>query len=278
MDDLGTRPMAVMNRHDDATMAAAAALSLRRSQGPARAEAELRGGDIRMGDARMGDGRMAERAVDGRAGEAIPVPPRDDLVKVAFDRTAAVLGLVLLLPLLLMVAGLIWLRDPGPVLYAHPRVGRGGRVFRCLKFRTMVRNGDEVLARHLAADPEAAREWEETRKLRHDPRVTLLGRRLRKSSIDELPQLLNVVRGEMSLVGPRPIVEAEAHYYGAAMRDYTAVRPGLTGLWQVGGRSDTSYAERVRLDQSYVRNRSLWLDLKIILRTVVVVVKGRGSY
>lgn len=245
----------------------------------ARAEAEPRSGDGWASEGWASEGRAVEgRGSDGRLGDAVIAPPRDDLVKAAFDRTAAVLGLLLLLPLLLMVAGLIWLRDPGPVLYAHPRVGRGGRVFRCLKFRTMVRNGDEVLARHLARDPEAAREWEETRKLRHDPRVTTLGRRLRKSSIDELPQLLNVARGEMSLVGPRPIVEAEARYYGAAMRDYTSVRPGLTGPWQIGGRSDTTYAERVRLDQSYVRNRSLWLDLKIILRTVVVVLKGRGSY
>ena len=252
MDDLGTGPMAVMNRHDDAALSAAGQGMLRRTG--ARTEAE------------------------GRAAEAPATPPRDDLVKAAFDRMAALFGIILLLPLLLMVAGLIWLSDPGPVLFSHPRVGRGGRVFRCLKFRTMVRNSDEVLVRHLEADPEAAREWDEQRKLRHDPRVTSLGRALRKTSIDELPQLLNVLKGEMSLVGPRPIVEAEARYYGAAMRDYTSVRPGLTGLWQVGGRSDTSYAERVRLDQTYVRSRSLWLDFKIILRTVVVVLKGRGSY
>jgi exopolysaccharide production protein ExoY len=201
-----------------------------------------------------------------------------DMVKGGFDRLAAVLGLVLLLPLLLIVAGAIYLRDPGPVLYAHRRIGRGGHVFRCLKFRTMVLDGDAVLARHLAENPSAAREWAESRKLRQDPRVTRLGARLRRSSIDELPQLINVLKGEMSLVGPRPIVLDEARYYGAALGDYLSVKPGLTGLWQISGRSDTSYAERVALDSRYVRERGFWGDLAIILRTVAVVLRGRGSY
>lgn len=251
MDDLSTRPLAVANRHDDALLSAAGPLPAGAGRRGGRSDAEPRPADL---------------------------PLRDDPVKALFDRSAALFGLLLLLPLLLLVAALIYLRDPGPVLFAHPRIGRGGRTFRCLKFRTMVRNGDEVLARHLEANPEAAREWETTRKLKNDPRVTTLGQRLRKSSIDELPQLINVLRGEMSLVGPRPIVAEEARFYGSAMRDYASVRPGLTGLWQVGGRSDTSYADRVRLDQTYVRTRNLWLDLRIILRTVVVVVKGRGSY
>jgi exopolysaccharide production protein ExoY len=255
MEELRPRQIAAMHRHEE--MALSAYGNVTPLRGRPRPEAEARGpSDV-----------------------AAPVArPRGDLVKAGIDRSAALLALVLLLPMLLMVAALIWLRDPGPVLFAHPRVGQGGRMFRCLKFRTMVRNGDEVLARHLERSPEAAREWEETRKLRDDPRVTRLGRTLRKTSIDELPQLINVLKGEMSLVGPRPIVEAEARHYGAVMREYTAVRPGLTGLWQVGGRSDTTYAERVRLDQTYVRTQSLALDLKIILRTVVVVLKGRGSY
>lgn len=251
MDDLSTRPLAA--RHDDA-------LLMVTGTGP------LPTGSGRRGGRSEADGRPSDLSL------------RDDPVKAVFDRSAALFGLLLLLPLLLLVAALIYLRDPGPVLFAHPRIGRGGRTFRCLKFRTMVRNGDEVLARYLEENPEAAREWDATRKLKTDPRVTTLGQKLRKSSIDELPQLINVLKGEMSLVGPRPIVAEEARYYGAAMRDYASVRPGLTGLWQVGGRSDTSYADRVRLDQTYVRTRSLWLDLKIILRTVVVVVKGRGSY
>jgi len=178
----------------------------------------------------------------------------------------------------LMVAALVWLSDPGPVLYGHVRIGKGGRSFRCLKFRSMVLDGDKVLSAHLAANPEAALEWEAVRKLKSDPRVTPLGRVLRKTSLDELPQLINVLKGEMSLVGPRPIVADEARHYGAAIRDYMAVRPGLTGLWQIGGRSDTSYAERVRLDQTYVQRRNLGLDLWILMRTVVVVLKGRGSY
>lgn len=202
----------------------------------------------------------------------------DDLAKVALDRIGALCGIVLLSPIMAMVAVLIWLRDPGPVLFGHTRIGRGGQKFRCLKFRTMVRNGDEVLAAHLQADPDAALEWEATRKLKSDPRVTPIGRVLRKTSLDELPQLFNVLIGEMSLVGPRPIVDAEAHHYGAAMQDYTAVRPGVTGLWQVRGRSDTSYPERVKLDQEYVRQRSFGMDVKILFATVVVVVKGRGSY
>lgn len=201
-----------------------------------------------------------------------------ELPKLLFDRSAAALGLILLLPLLLVVAGLIWLRDPGPVLYGHRRIGRHGRVFHCLKFRTMVSNSDEVLARHLAENPAAAQEWAATRKLRNDPRVTPIGARLRKASIDELPQLLNVLRGEMSLVGPRPIVTDEARHYGEALAAYLAVRPGVTGLWQISGRSDTSYAERVDLDRAYVRGRSFVMDLWILLRTVMVVAKGRGSY
>lgn len=201
-----------------------------------------------------------------------------DLAKAVFDRLAALAGLILLAPILLMVSGLIWIRDPGPVLFGHVRIGRGGAPFRCLKFRTMMCDGDQVLAAHLQANPQAAREWDETRKLKSDPRVTPLGQVLRRTSLDELPQLFNVLKGEMSLVGPRPIVAEEAAFYGAALEDYAAVRPGVTGLWQIGGRSDTSYAERVRLDQSYVRNRSFALDLKILAATVVVVLKGRGSY
>lgn len=221
-----------------------------------------------------------------REGRAQPRHLRDghlrdglrDAVKGGFDRLAAAVGIVILLPLLLVVAVAIYLRDPGPVLYAHRRIGRGGQVFRCLKFRTMVLNGDEVLARHLAENPTAAREWADSRKLRQDPRVTRLGARLRRSSIDELPQLINVLKGEMSLVGPRPIVLDEARHYGAALGDYLSVKPGLTGLWQISGRSDTSYAERVALDRRYVRDRGFWVDLGIILRTVAVVARGRGSY
>lgn len=206
-------------------------------------------------------------------------PHRDGhRAKFVFDRTAAAIGLVLLLPLLAMVAALIYLRDPGPVLFAHERIGRSGKRFRCYKFRTMTMDGDAVLERHLAGDPQAAYEWKTTRKLRRDPRVTALGDALRRSSIDELPQLINILRGDMSIVGPRPIVEEEVHHYGQAFEEYLSVRPGLTGLWQISGRSDIGYVERVQLDQTYVRTRSFVGDLRIILRTVGVVLMRRGSY
>lgn len=208
----------------------------------------------------------------------IEISAAAELPKVVFDRGAALVGLILLMPMMLVVAALIYLRDPGPVLYGHKRIGRHGRVFSCLKFRTMALDGDRLLARHLEENPAAAAEWAATRKLRADPRVTPLGARLRKTSIDELPQLINVLRGDMSLVGPRPIVMDEARHYGEALAAYLAVRPGVTGLWQISGRSDTSYAERVDLDRAYVRGRNMMTDLSILLRTVIVVAKGRGSY
>ena len=292
MDDISTRRASTGHERDEARWPALAeglgnslaaapvpGLVLPVSSRPAARDGRGAGRlDARM-DART-DGRTDGR-LDGRAEHKRPTAlatALGDAVKTGFDRSASLAGLILLLPLFLMVAALIWLRDPGPVLYGHVRIGKGGRSFRCLKFRTMVRDGDRVLLAHLAADPEAAREWEATRKLKSDPRVTPMGRMLRKTSLDELPQLINVLKGDMSLVGPRPIVADEARHYGAAIRDYMAVRPGLTGLWQIGGRSDTSYAERVLLDQTYVQRRSLALDLWVLLRTVVVVLRGRGSY
>jgi len=267
MDDVSTRRISVAERRDDARRDEMRWTGL---ADPLAGAATARGGrDLSRETARA---EMERPAPDG------PMRVWGDAVKIAFDRTAAAFGLLLLSPLLLMVAILVWLGDPGPVLYGHVRLGWGGRTFRCLKFRTMVRDGDRVLSAHLASNPEAAREWAETRKLRDDPRVTPLGRVLRRTSLDELPQLFNVLKGDMSLVGPRPIVAEEAHHYGPAIRAYLSVRPGLTGLWQVGGRSDTSYAERVRLDQAYVQRRSLTLDVIILLRTVAVVLGGRGSY
>lgn len=205
-------------------------------------------------------------------------PSPDTLTKLAFDRISAGLVLVMLLPLLLIIAVCIRLRDPGPVLFSHRRIGKDGQPFGCLKFRTMVVGAEQILARHLAENPEAAREWRETQKLRDDPRVTPLGATLRRTSLDELPQLLNILKGEMSLVGPRPIVMEEVSHYGTAIRDYMSVRPGLTGLWQISGRSDVGYTDRVKLDQQYVRQRSFRGDLAIMLRTVVVVARRQGSY
>jgi exopolysaccharide production protein ExoY len=203
---------------------------------------------------------------------------RDTLTKLAFDRVSAGIVLFTISPIMLGIAACIWARDPGPILYSHRRIGKDGRTFGCLKFRTMAVDADAILARHLAENPDAAREWEETQKLKDDPRVTPLGRTLRRLSLDELPQLINILKGEMSVVGPRPIVKDEVRHYGAAIRDYISVRPGLTGLWQVSGRSDVGYRDRVKLDQQYVRQRNFWTDLGIIFRTISVVVRRQGSY
>jgi undecaprenyl-phosphate galactose phosphotransferase len=205
--------------------------------------------------------------------------PWPQLVKRAFDVAAAAALLLATAPLIALVALRIKLVDGGAVIFAHTRVGRHGRLFRCYKFRTMVANSAEVLAELLANDGVARAEWERDRKLRHDPRVTAIGRFLRRTSLDELPQLLNVVRGEMSLVGPRPVVPDELERYGAARVYYLQVRPGLTGLWQVSGRNDLDYDRRVSLDTWYVRNWTLWYDLLILFRTLLVLPgKNSGAY
>ena len=197
--------------------------------------------------------------------------------KRTLDTGVALTALCLLLPLLLFIALLIWASDGHAPIFRHRRLGRNGRPFGCLKFRSMIANGDAVLAAHLAAHPEARAEWEATHKLTRDPRVTTLGQVLRKTSLDELPQLWNVLRGEMSLVGPRPIVQGEVVRYGTAFTLCFSVPPGVTGLWQVSGRSDTSYAERVALDLDYASRWSLRRDIAIMLRTVPAVLAQRGS-
>lgn len=198
--------------------------------------------------------------------------------KRALDVTVAGTALIVALPLFLLIGIAIRAQDGGPMFYGHRRIGRARTYFQCLKLRTMVTNGDEVLERHLAENPDAREEWETTRKLRTDPRVTRLGAFLRKTSLDELPQLINIVRGEMSIVGPRPVTESELTRYGEAARYYCAVRPGLTGLWQVSGRSDVDFRRRVLMDTMYVRRWSFWNDISIILRTPQAVLFGRGSY
>jgi exopolysaccharide production protein ExoY len=198
--------------------------------------------------------------------------------KRGFDITAALTAILLLLPMFCLIALAIKLWDRGPVFYRHRRIGLRGAAFDCLKFRSMVMNGDEVLARHLAANSAAAREWEETRKLRHDPRITPLGVSMRKTSIDELPQLVNILKGEMSFVGPRPIVTAEVPKYGDAIDHYLSARPGLTGPWQISGRNDVGYTTRVELDRIYVEDWSFWGDVSIIVKTARVVVTSRGCY
>jgi undecaprenyl-phosphate galactose phosphotransferase len=202
--------------------------------------------------------------------------PGSRIIKAAIDIAVAALMLVLASPLFLILAVVSRL-DGGPVLFAHRRVGAGGRPFWCLKFRTMVVDADHVLDEALARNPALAAEWAATRKLVDDPRVTRIGRFLRKTSLDELPQLINVLRLEMSMVGPRPIVESEVPLYGDAIAQYHATRPGITGLWQVSGRSDTSYAKRVQLDVWYVNNWTVWNDIAVLLKTFPVVLNRRGA-
>ena len=195
-----------------------------------------------------------------------------------FDVCVALVALAFFLPLMMLIAALIFVSDPGPIFFAHRRIGKGGRHFHCLKFRSMAVDAERRLAELLASDPVARAEWARDHKLRHDPRITPIGAFLRKSSLDELPQLFNVLRGQMSLVGPRPIVDAEAMRYGRYFAHYCSVRPGITGLWQVSGRNNTSYRRRVAIDVAYSRSRSAVLDMKILAMTVPSVVLARGSY
>ena len=205
-------------------------------------------------------------------------PAIGGLQKRALDLVLAVSALVMLAPLFLLISVVIKISDGGPILFRHRRVGRNGTYFDCLKFRTMVTDAEAILHDHLARDAAAAREWTQTQKLKDDPRITWLGRGLRNSSLDELPQLLNVVKGEMSLVGPRPIVAAETSKYGTSIQQYFRCRPGITGAWQVNGRNETTYQHRVALDHDYVENWKFRRDLVIIGQTVRVVLTARGCY
>ncbi|WP_333994385.1 sugar transferase [Sphingomonas sp. 22R3R2A-7] len=195
-----------------------------------------------------------------------------------FDISVALTALLFFSPLMILIAITIYVRDPGPILFAQRRIGHRGRKFGCFKFRSMVVDAEARLAELLASDPAAQAEWNRDHKLRDDPRITLIGSVLRKSSLDELPQLLNVLRGDMSIVGPRPIVDAEVTRYGRYFAHYCYVRPGITGLWQVSGRNDVSYRRRVAFDVMYSRRRSMILDIRIIAMTVPSVLLARGSY
>jgi len=185
-----------------------------------------------------------------------------------------VIGLALISPLLVILAVIVKLDSPGPALYRRRVMGRGGTQFDAFKFRTMLVNGDEILAAH----PELRAEWEREQKLKDDPRITRSGRWLRKLSLDELPQLFNVLGGQMSLVGPRMIAPVELARYGDDAAELLSVKPGITGLWQVSGRSDLGYADRTRLDMEYVRTQSFWLDLKLLLLTLPTVIMKKGAY
>lgn len=179
-------------------------------------------------------------------------------------------------PLLLLLLPVAWLSSGGSPIFGHTRIGRDGRRFRCLKLRTMVPNSQRLLDQLLQSDPDAAREWSQTRKLRKDPRITRVGAFLRATSLDEVPQLINVLRGDMTLVGPRPITEEEVGRYGSAAAWYLSLTPGITGLWQVRGRNGLSMDERTALDVSYARQVSLTMDLDILRRTVGVVLSRSG--
>lgn len=199
-------------------------------------------------------------------------------VKRVFDLVVTLMSLVLLLPIGFIISILIYIDNPGPVLFAHRRVGKGGKEFPCYKFRSMIVGAEEALKTYLAEHPEAREEWERDFKLKDDPRITRLGHFLRKTSLDELPQILNVLKGEMSLVGPRPIVRKEVEKYGEYIEDFYLVPPGITGVWQVSGRSDTTYEERVQMDSWYVHNWSVWIDIVYLVRTVGAVLKRKGAY
>ncbi len=205
-------------------------------------------------------------------------PSLDATVNRGMNCSIAVLALLFFLPLMILVALAVWVHDRGPIFFAHRRIGRGGRYFPCLKFRSMAVDAQERLQALLEHDPAARAEWERDHKLRDDPRVTGLGAFLRKTSLDELPQLINVLRGDMDLVGPRPIVEAEISKYGRRFESYCAVNPGITGLWQVSGRNDTSYRTRVAMDCVYARSKNPVLDLWVMACTVPAVLMRKGSY
>ena len=203
---------------------------------------------------------------------------RNRLAKRIFDLILTTIGGVLISPILLVLAIVVGADNKGRTIFAHRRIGRKGKPFPCYKFQTMVPDAQERLEEYLAKNPEARKEWEESFKLTNDPRVTKLGAFLRKTSVDELPQLWNVLRGDMSLVGPRPIVAKEVKFYGENIEEYYMVSPGITGMWQVNGRSDTTYEERVGMDTWYVRNWSVWIDLVYLFKTVKAVFTGKGAY
>jgi lipopolysaccharide/colanic/teichoic acid biosynthesis glycosyltransferase len=208
----------------------------------------------------------------------LPAEAGAELFRRLMDIALAGLALLLLWPLLLLIGLAIGLDTPGPLLFRQERLGRDGKVFALLKFRTMRLRAETKLAALLEGDPTCQQHWEQFQKLQDDPRLTGVGIFLRRFSLDELPQIINVLRGEMSLVGPRPILPEQRDLYGPAFDAYSLVRPGITGLWQVSGRNLTTFAERVRWDQTYLERRSLALDAAILRRTFVVVLKGEGAY
>ena len=225
--------------------------------------------------------RMDDKPPGGiRSTSSIGLNIIERAVKRLFDLASVLVILALFWWAIIIVAIAVRLTTGSPVIYGHKRVGRGGREFNCYKFRSMVPNADEVLAHLLATDPQAREEWSRDFKLKNDPRITRVGRFIRKTSLDEFPQLWNVLMNDMSVVGPRPVVrkELDAYYAGTCREHYLSVKPGLTGLWQVSGRNDMDYSERVELDRHYVISWGLWFDFMIVMRTVGVIFRRKGAY
>jgi Undecaprenyl-phosphate galactose phosphotransferase WbaP len=200
------------------------------------------------------------------------------LLKRVFDLVVGSFGMLVVVPLGILLGILIYIDSPGPIIFAHRRIGRYGREFSCYKFRSMVPDAQYILEGYLECHAEAREEWQRDFKLKNDPRITKVGAFLRKTSLDELPQFLNVIKGEMSLVGPRPITSEEVSKYGDYINDFYLVPPGITGMWQVNGRSNISYEERVAMDSWYVRNWSVWIDMVYLLKTLKVVFQTKGAY
>ena len=203
---------------------------------------------------------------------------RNKIIKYIFDMVLTIIGTICISPILICIAIWIYKDSPGPIIFKHMRVGKDGKIFPCYKFRSMCVDAKEKLEELLQNDPEARAEWERDFKLKHDPRITKSGAFLRRTSLDELPQIFNVLKGEMSLVGPRPIIKDEMERYGNHIDDYLMVKPGIAGIWQCSGRSDTTYQERVQMDSWYVRNWSVWLDIMILWKTIEAVVAKKGAY
>ena len=202
----------------------------------------------------------------------------NEAVKRTIDITGGLVGMIFLIPVTIIVAILNFVnKENGPIFYAQKRIGKDGKIFKMYKFRTMVVDADKKLKTILENDPKLRKEWEENRKLKNDPRITKIGKFLRKTSIDEIPQFFNVLRGNLSLVGPRAVVYDEIEKFGDYQKDVLSVKPGITGYWAANGRSDTSYDERVFMETKYARNCSVWMDIKIIFKTIISVIKGEGA-
>ncbi len=204
--------------------------------------------------------------------------PGNQIIKRIFDIFVCLILSIVIIPILIIIAVAIKFDSKGPIIFSHNRVGYRGEDFKCYKFRTMVANSQQVLEEMLQTNPDLREQWQEDFKLKDDPRITRIGKILRKSSLDELPQIFNVLKCDMSLVGPRPIIRGEIHKFGAHIKEYLMVRPGMTGLWVNSGRNDVDYDERVQMETWYVRNWSLWMDISLLFRTIPVVLGRKGAY